>query len=1289
MASTFKSKFNTLSLDGIQPSRDKFNILFNNRSLVLRKDTDSLVQYYGNRNIMLGYDAGNKLRNGDDNLFIGYEAGLHTNNPRIVYTNKEYSSTNIFLGSKAGYNNVHGYSNMYIGYNNSKDLENIISGSVSDEKIYDNISIGSDGSAYGAKTIALGNRTITNDGSNAIVIGHDSSNIGRDSILLGSDILNTGENAFILHSKGNILNDENNYFNINDIFTGISSNIDGNESYMDFNLERLNVHSSLFASNITITESFKSENSSEFKTLTVKDNFFSDGISVCNNTVVIHKPLEVNTKFEISGLLKIDPNTKETKFTKPVSFPNNQTFSNNTIFTGYTTYTSCNNFRTNTITTFEDNSVLTINGSVTIGDVQNFKIGTRPFQDYFQDLTLDGIPLSSLLPSWIKSRQKTINLSGFQNNLAPWLTEDPNQIDLGIFGTTDFFETNFPWLNGKQDAKDIGLEIFNSDNFAPWIHKDPSNIDLSKFNSSNIMKPWVYNKFQREVQLKGFSNDLVPDWALSKQDQVHLSEFNNDIFPDWALNDQSNINLSEFNNDNYKWLDELHDEILVMNEDDNLENASGILKNNIAPWLRHDANDITLTQFYNDITEWNTIVTFTKRVTFLEDTTFMSQVNFRDDIVVSSNIETNGISSTGINELYGSTKIDGDFNTEHIVVNQSTQLNRYVNISGALDVNDIFKVTDSNISFDDNVNFNSNVTFMEYVTFESPIDLNGFSSLGSNYLNGMTKVNGSLESDQILVNQSTQLNKHVNISGKLDVNDIFAITESNVTFRDTVTFTSNVTFMDYVQFESPIHLSQGLTSTGITTINGDFVVGNNVLQVNGNDVIISGNLNLLEGLIDIQDNQYFINTNTTIRSNIQVSYIDSNYVFDVSENGVQVNGNLNVFDSIVVSEDRIDLSSNIYISGNLYVNDMMTVTPSNIIMSGMNIQDNQLKTSIESHFNHNVRINDSDFTIHNEGVDVFKIEGTTVYFNQDTLEAFQKNINLFGRVYGNDDLDIVEVYSDLLCYSNMYVTGSLVVGDKLNIDSDASFSQEVTMDHDVFMKSNLYVYPDDASNSSWWKIYSTPKIDEDTLDYSIMEADLVFKSKNGAVMRFHDTFEESIINFTGQHRCTVYMEEEDDVIGKIVVSTGLYKDLHDNNIIRVNEAIPIVRISNKECDKSVFGVISGIEPDQNTSTFSIGHISFTLNKTITCKKAMINSVGEGGIWVCNINGDLENGDFVCASSVMGLGMRQDTDNRMNYTVAKITCDCTFDMKSPIYKCVEFKNNDQTLRKAFVGCIYCC
>ena len=208
----------------------------------------------------------------------------------------------------------------------------------------------------------------------------------------------------------------------------------------------------------------------------------------------------------------------------------------------------------------------------------------------------------------------------------------------------------------------------------------------------------------------------------------------------------------------------------------------------------------------------------------------------------------------------------------------------------------------------------------------------------------------------------------------------------------------------------------------------------------------------------------------------------------------------------------------------------------------------------------------------------------------------------------------------------------------------------------------------------------------------VQSSDLIIQSKNGSITVFHDMFAEGVFNFTGQHRCTIFnknIELDENTIGQIVRSANCYDDLYDKSTIRIDEAVPVIELTTKAYDKAAFGVISGEENDEQR-IFSLGHMSFHLQKDSMNKKLIINSVGEGCIWVCDTNGYLENGDYITTSDIAGLGMRQDDDIRHNYTVAKVTCDCSFDLNSTIYKCVSFKNEDgKIIKKAFVGCIYCC
>ena len=92
--------------------------------------------------------------------------------------------------------------------------------------------------------------------------------------------------------------------------------------------------------------------------------------------------------------------------------------------------------------------------------------------------------------------------------------------------------------------------------------------------------------------------------------------------------------------------------------------------------------------------------------------------------------------------------------------------------------------------------------------------------------------------------------------------------------------------------------------------------------------------------------------------------------------------------------------------------------------------------------------------------------------------------------------------------------------------------------------------------------------------------------------------------------------------------------------IKIHEALPSLKISNKAYDKSIFGVLSKQESDS------------TLYK--------VNGLGEGAIWVSDMNGPIESGDYITSSDLIGYGMKQDEEQMMNYTVAKITMYCDFE-----------------------------
>jgi hypothetical protein len=195
--------------------------------------------------------------------------------------------------------------------------------------------------------------------------------------------------------------------------------------------------------------------------------------------------------------------------------------------------------------------------------------------------------------------------------------------------------------------------------------------------------------------------------------------------------------------------------------------------------------------------------------------------------------------------------------------------------------------------------------------------------------------------------------------------------------------------------------------------------------------------------------------------------------------------------------------------------------------------------------------------------------------------------------------------------------------------------------------------------------------------------------------------------FTGFHRC--YYEDDEvfnnnmskediDIFknnykGRIVISTGKIKtdssrdipkteeegtevetktewySLIDKDGIMIEDAIPIVQLCRVKKDKRVYGVLGS--PTRSTN-----------NKA----RLIVNSVGEGAICVCNSNGNIENGDYIQSSDILGYGEKQDDDLLHNYSVAKAVMDCNFELDSPYYQCYELANG---VRVALIACTYHC
>ena len=109
---------------------------------------------------------------------------------------------------------------------------------------------------------------------------------------------------------------------------------------------------------------------------------------------------------------------------------------------------------------------------------------------------------------------------------------------------------------------------------------------------------------------------------------------------------------------------------------------------------------------------------------------------------------------------------------------------------------------------------------------------------------------------------------------------------------------------------------------------------------------------------------------------------------------------------------------------------------------------------------------------------------------------------------------------------------------------------------------------------------------------------------------------------------------------KVTVPVEIYSNVSNYHGLIVSKNTN-VNISSVTMDTSVYGVISNVKTDTNNN------------------EILVEASGEGSVWVTNINGNLEAGDYITTSNVAGYGQKQDSEFLANYTVAKITTDCDF------------------------------
>ena len=147
----------------------------------------------------------------------------------------------------------------------------------------------------------------------------------------------------------------------------------------------------------------------------------------------------------------------------------------------------------------------------------------------------------------------------------------------------------------------------------------------------------------------------------------------------------------------------------------------------------------------------------------------------------------------------------------------------------------------------------------------------------------------------------------------------------------------------------------------------------------------------------------------------------------------------------------------------------------------------------------------------------------------------------------------------------------------------------------------------------------------------------------------------AVASFTGQHLVAFnHPNWKDDYVGLIVSLTGRVLD----DAVDVDQSVAIVEFPRARMDRKAYGVLSSC-----CGGSAYGYM------------CLVNSVGEGAMWVCDVNGPVDTGDYIAASLIVGYGMAQGDDALRGCTVAKACARVNFAAPPKWLKTKSFRFKD--------------
>ncbi len=132
--------------------------------------------------------------------------------------------------------------------------------------------------------------------------------------------------------------------------------------------------------------------------------------------------------------------------------------------------------------------------------------------------------------------------------------------------------------------------------------------------------------------------------------------------------------------------------------------------------------------------------------------------------------------------------------------------------------------------------------------------------------------------------------------------------------------------------------------------------------------------------------------------------------------------------------------------------------------------------------------------------------------------------------------------------------------------------------------------------------------------------------------------------FTGGHEVRLADDIGKVEPGLVVSVTGNAEVREENGAVNLSSTLPTVTLSNQAEDPMVFGVLVAESELSDDHWYAPGDGE---------RFATVNALGEGRVWVTDVNGPVRAGDYLTTSDVPGHAQRQGDGILRNYTLGKV------------------------------------